>query len=100
MARLLVEALIAGPTAAEKQNGAAAPFPNGSVVQSVNLRDGTLVTVLVVPAEEGVQVTGVGRQAGDAVERWEPGTTPDPIDKAIMATRMAVFPLHGLDPYP
>jgi acetoin utilization protein AcuC len=33
------------------------------------------------------------------VERWEPGTTPDPIDKAIMATRKAVFPLHGLDPY-
>jgi len=32
------------------------------------------------------------------VERWEPGTTPDPVDKAILATRMAVFPLHGLDP--
>ncbi len=42
MARLLVEALIAGPTAAEKQKGAAAPFPKGSAVQSVNLRDGTL----------------------------------------------------------
>src|SRR6185312_11797097 len=26
------------------------------------------------------------------VERWEPGTTADPVDKAIMATRMAVFP--------
>jgi acetoin utilization protein AcuC len=34
-----------------------------------------------------------------AVERWQPGTTPDPVDKAIMATRMAVFPLHGLDPH-
>ena len=33
------------------------------------------------------------------VQRWEPGTAPDPVDKAIMATRMAVFPLHGLDPY-
>jgi acetoin utilization protein AcuC len=33
------------------------------------------------------------------VERWEPGTTADPVDKAILATRMAVFPLHGLDPY-
>jgi hypothetical protein len=42
MARLLVEALIAGPIAAEKQSGAAAPFPKGSVVQSVNLRAGTL----------------------------------------------------------
>jgi acetoin utilization protein AcuC len=31
-------------------------------------------------------------------ERWEPGTTPDPVDKAILATRKAVFPLHGLDP--
>jgi acetoin utilization protein AcuC len=33
------------------------------------------------------------------IEQWEPGTTPDPVDKAIMATRMAVFPLHGLDPH-
>ena len=32
------------------------------------------------------------------LRRWEPGTTPDPVDKAIMATRMAVFPQHGLDP--
>jgi acetoin utilization protein AcuC len=32
-------------------------------------------------------------------ERWEPGTAADPVDKAILATRMAVFPLHGLDPY-
>jgi acetoin utilization protein AcuC len=32
------------------------------------------------------------------VERWSPGTTPDPVDKAILATRKAVFPLHGLDP--
>ena len=37
--------------------------------------------------------------ATPAVERWEPGTTPDAVDKAIMATRMAVFPLHGLDPH-
>jgi acetoin utilization protein AcuC len=33
------------------------------------------------------------------VLRWEPGTTPDPVDKAILATRKAVFPLHGLDPH-
>lgn len=33
------------------------------------------------------------------VLRWEPGTTPDPVDTAILATRKAVFPLHGLDPY-
>ncbi|GAA2473884.1 acetoin utilization protein AcuC [Winogradskya humida] len=33
------------------------------------------------------------------VERWQPGTTPDPVDKAILATRMEVFPLFGLDPH-
>jgi acetoin utilization protein AcuC len=33
------------------------------------------------------------------VEHWQPGTTPDAVDKAILATRMAVFPLHGLDPH-
>ncbi|MCU7730029.1 acetoin utilization protein AcuC [Actinoplanes sp. KI2] len=33
------------------------------------------------------------------VERWEPGTTPDAVDRAILATRTAVFPLHGLDPH-
>jgi len=32
------------------------------------------------------------------VEHWQPGTTPDPVDRSILATRMAVFPLHGLDP--
>src|SRR3954451_3856691 len=32
------------------------------------------------------------------VERWQPGTTPDSVDRAILATRTAVFPLHGLDP--
>ncbi|GAA0800388.1 acetoin utilization protein AcuC [Spirilliplanes yamanashiensis] len=31
-------------------------------------------------------------------ERWKPGTEPDAVDKTIMATRRAVFPLHGLDP--
>jgi acetoin utilization protein AcuC len=30
-------------------------------------------------------------------QRWEP--TSEPVDKAILATRMAVFPLHGLDPH-
>jgi acetoin utilization protein AcuC len=31
------------------------------------------------------------------VGRWEPGTG-DPVDRAVLATRTAVFPLHGLDP--
>jgi acetoin utilization protein AcuC len=33
------------------------------------------------------------------VERWQPGTTPDPVDRAILAARVATFPLHGLDPH-
>jgi len=33
------------------------------------------------------------------VEPWQPGTTSDAVDRAILATRMAVFPLHGLDPH-
>jgi acetoin utilization protein AcuC len=37
--------------------------------------------------------------ADPPVEPWEPGTTPDAVDRAILATRTAVFPLHGLDPY-
>ena len=37
--------------------------------------------------------------ADPPMQRWEPGTTPDPVDKAVMATRMAVFPLVGLDPH-
>jgi acetoin utilization protein AcuC len=31
------------------------------------------------------------------VKPWEPGD--DPVDRAVLATRLAVFPLHGLDPY-
>ncbi|MGH3731052.1 MAG: acetoin utilization protein AcuC [Micromonosporaceae bacterium] len=30
---------------------------------------------------------------------WLPGDDPDPTDRAISATRRAVYPLHGLDPY-
>jgi hypothetical protein len=42
MARLLVEALVQGPTAEERTNGAAVSFPEGSAVRSVILRNGTL----------------------------------------------------------
>jgi Immunoglobulin-like domain of bacterial spore germination/Sporulation and spore germination len=41
-ARLLVEALLAGPTAQERAAGAEMPFPKGSGVRSVNLKDGTV----------------------------------------------------------
>ncbi|MEV6298792.1 acetoin utilization protein AcuC [Actinoplanes sp. NPDC051861] len=32
------------------------------------------------------------------VQQWSPGNT-DAIDRAVMAARTAVFPLHGLDPH-
>jgi len=36
----------------------------------------------------------------DAVwEPWQPGSEPDPIDRAILQTRRAAFPLLGLDPH-
>lgn len=54
MARLLVEALVDGPTAEEEQSGASAAFPRGSAVRSVNLRDG----VLTVDFNERLQNVG------------------------------------------
>ena len=34
------------------------------------------------------------------VQPWEMGHNPDrPLDAAILATRQAAFPLHGLDPW-
>ena len=60
MARLLVEALIAGPTKEEQQAGAAAAFPEGSGVESVNLRDG----VLTVDFNERLRNVGGACRAG------------------------------------
>ena len=41
---------------------------------------------------------GDGRDAG--FRPWEVGYDPDdPVDRAVMHTRKAVFPLHGLDPW-
>jgi hypothetical protein len=54
MARLIVEALLAGPSAEERKAGAAAAFPEGSRVESVNLRDG----VLTVDFNERLQNVG------------------------------------------
>lgn len=42
LARLLVEALLAGPTPGEKADGYDGPFPRGAQVRSVNLRAGVL----------------------------------------------------------
>jgi hypothetical protein len=54
LARLLTEALIAGPTAEERKKGAVGAFPQGSAVQSVNLRGG----VLTVDFNERLQNVG------------------------------------------
>lgn len=36
--------------------------------------------------------------ADPAYQPWRPGDDDDPVDRAIVATRQAVFPLHDLDP--
>jgi hypothetical protein len=53
-ARLLVEALLRGPNAAERARGMVNPFPQGSGLRSVNLRDG----VLTVDFNERLQNVG------------------------------------------
>ncbi|HKT04823.1 MAG TPA: acetoin utilization protein AcuC [Rugosimonospora sp.] len=37
--------------------------------------------------------------ADTSYQRWEPGGEPDAVDRAVLATRKAVFPLLGLDPH-
>jgi hypothetical protein len=53
-ARLLVEALLRGPNAAERARGMVSPFPRGSGLRSVNLRGG----VLTVDFNERLQNVG------------------------------------------
>ena len=49
------------------------------------------------PAARVPTVMGDGAEASYQV--WEPGSErTDPLDRAILATRRAVFPPHGLDP--
>lgn len=59
-----------------------------------------------VPAEwaEGVRRRGVGtppermtENGAESFQPWQPGGD-DRLDRAVIATRRAVFPLHGLDP--
>ncbi|HEV2087698.1 MAG TPA: acetoin utilization protein AcuC [Cryptosporangiaceae bacterium] len=42
--------------------------------------------------------TSMGEGADLRWTRWEPSGQPDPLNRAIAATRRAVFPRHGLDP--
>nr|MDT0657028.1 acetoin utilization protein AcuC [Micromonospora sp. DSM 115978] len=37
--------------------------------------------------------------ADTGYEPWQPTGEPDAVDRAVLATRKAVFPLHGLDPH-
>jgi hypothetical protein len=62
VARLLVEMLVAGPDDTEKAAGASAPFPRGSRVKSVVLRDGELT----VDFNESLQNVG-GSCAAQAI---------------------------------
>jgi spore germination protein GerM len=64
VARLLVEALIAGAVPAERAAGAVSPFPEGSDVNSVVLRDG----VLTVDFNERLRNVG-GSCAATAIRR-------------------------------
>lgn len=48
------------------------------------------------PAARVPTVMGDGADA--SFQPWDPGSRTDPVDRAILATRRAVFPLHGLDP--
>jgi acetoin utilization protein AcuC len=70
------------------------------------------------PVEPGAQIpeswrdyarSRTGENAPQWMTDWEPATyspfghgydPADPVDRSIMATRMAVFPVHGLDPQP
>jgi acetoin utilization protein AcuC len=38
-------------------------------------------------------------EADVSYQPWQPTGEPDPVDRAITATRRVVFPLHGLDPH-
>ncbi|MFC3991372.1 acetoin utilization protein AcuC [Actinoplanes siamensis] len=44
------------------------------------------------------ETMGDGPPSGE-IPQWSPGLASDPVDRAVLATRLAVFPLHGLDPY-
>jgi len=48
------------------------------------------------PAARVPTVMGDGADA--SYQPWDPGSRVDPVDRAILATRRSVFPLHGLDP--
>lgn len=68
------------------------PLPlDAAVPEAWRRRVGTLVDVEIP--------TVLGEGVGDDFRPWAAGYNPDdPVDRAVMATRGAVFPHHGLDP--
>ena len=73
------------------------PVPSSTVIPQ-RWRDHVLETYGV----EGPQTMGdlADKDLPVWVRPWEMGHNPDrPADAAILATRQAVFPLHGLDPW-
>ena len=82
MARLLVEALLAGPDAAAAAAGATAPFPKGSDVNSVILRNG----VVTVDFNERLQNVG-GACAATAIREAVTRTLKElPSVKSVVVT--------------
>jgi hypothetical protein len=82
MARLLLEALLAGPDAASAAAGATAPFPKGSDVNSVILRNG----VVTVDFNERLQNVG-GACAATAVRESVTRTLKElPSVKSVVIT--------------
>ncbi|HLS73292.1 MAG TPA: acetoin utilization protein AcuC [Actinomycetaceae bacterium] len=64
---------------------------DAAVPEAWRRRVGTLVDVDIP--------TVLGEGVGDDFRPWAAGYNPDdPVDRAVMATRGAVFPHHGLDP--
>jgi acetoin utilization protein AcuC len=60
--------------------------------------DGSRPRVRLLPDGPGIPL-GMGDGGSTDFVPWQPGDGGDSIDRAITATRSAVFPLLGLDPY-
>ena len=89
LARLLVEALVSGPTPSERASGASSPFPQGSAVRSVILRDG----VITVDFNERLQNVG-GSCRAEMIRKSVTATlTALPAVKRVIITAAGSEPL-------
>jgi hypothetical protein len=88
MARLLVEALVSGPTPAEKKSGASSPFPRGARVKSVILRNG----VLTIDFNERLRNVG-GACAAQAIRTSVTSTL-----KRLPSVKSVVITAEGSEP--